>query len=109
MNKENLVKYSKGAGIAKPSWNGTQRIFIFENGYGASVVRHQHSFGGDQGLYELAVVTFPTEDPEDFQLTYDTPITEDVIGFLTWDEVEKIKEDIKELPPFLYDKQVFVA
>ena len=42
---------------------------FFENGYGASVVRHEYSYGGKSGLYELAVLDSSGD------LTYDTPIT----------------------------------
>ena len=36
--------------------NGEQRVYKFDNGYGASVIRHQYSYGGDKGLWELAVL-----------------------------------------------------
>ena len=54
---------------------------MFKNGYGVSVVSHTHSYGGKDGLYELAVLDF------DGNITYDTPITSDVLGYLTPDEV----------------------
>jgi len=46
----------------------------FPNGYGASVVRHKYSYGGDEGLFEIAVL-------RSGKIVYDTPITNDVIGF----------------------------
>jgi hypothetical protein len=69
------------------------RIF-FENGYGASVVRGQYTYGGSQGLYELAVVKGTAEDSE---LCYDTPITEDILGYLTEDDVTEALRQIQEL------------
>jgi hypothetical protein len=62
---------------------GQQLVLMFENGYGASVVRHQYSYGGPQGLWELAVLDCDSE------LTYDTPITNDVIGNMTEEEVRE--------------------
>jgi hypothetical protein len=61
--------------------NGVQATINFDNGLGASVVSHQFSYGGKSGLYELAVLD------KNGDLTYDTPITNDVIGYLTPDEV----------------------
>jgi hypothetical protein len=59
----------------------------FANGYGASVVRNMYSYGGSEGLWELAVLG------SDGSLTYDTPITSDVIGHLHGGEViEKLRE-----------------
>lgn len=58
---------------------GTQHVYRFSNGYGASVVQGGHTYGGDDGLWELGVVVF---DGDDWHLTYDTPITDDVIGWL---------------------------
>lgn len=73
---------------------GTQKLYKFENNYGASVVCHSYSYGGDRGLWELAVLTF---DGDDWDLTYETPITNDVIGHLEWEEVEDILKRIEEL------------
>ena len=42
--------------------------------------------------YELAVL-----DGDD--LTYETPITDDVIGYLNYDEVLEILSEIEKLPP----------
>ena len=67
--------------INEPFMTGKKARMMFKNGYGVSVVSHTHSYGGKDGLYELAVLDF------DGNITYDTPITSDVLGYLTPDEV----------------------
>lgn len=37
---------------------GIQRVYKFSNGFGASVVKHEFSYGGRKGLWELAVIKF---------------------------------------------------
>jgi hypothetical protein len=73
---------------------GTQQVFRFDNGFGASVVQHRFSYGSDQGKWELAVVTF---DGDEWHLTYDTDITSDVLGYLEWSEVEEYLDQIAAL------------
>lgn len=72
--------------------NGVQARTTFENGYGASVVRSEYSYGGAAGKYELAVVGL------DGSLCYDTPITDDVLGWLSEDGVTKALGAIAALP-----------
>ena len=74
-----------------PEVDGYQLVYKFDNGYGASVVKHNFSYGGKKGLYELAVLD------KDGGLCYDTPITEDVIGHLTMGAVDKILVEISHL------------
>lgn len=77
---------------------GVQKLFRFDNNYGASVVRHCHSYGHEDGLWELAVIVYTRkEDNEQFVITYATHITGDVRGFLTWEEVEDILGEIQTL------------
>lgn len=76
---------------------GTQRVVRFPNGYGASIVCGPHSYGGRDGLYELAVIEFPGAGPS-YSLTYETPITDDVLGYLTDAEVEATLVLIGALP-----------
>ena len=71
--------------------DGCALKFTFPNGYTGSVVRRSTSDGGPQGLWEVAVMY-------DGRVVYDTPITNDVIGFLTADDVELVLEQIRELP-----------
>jgi hypothetical protein len=70
--------------------NGVRHIYKFDNGYGASVIKHDYSYGGRDGLWEIAVL-------ENDELCYTTPITEDVIGHLSWENVENYLQKIKEL------------
>ena len=63
----------------------------FQNGYGASVIKHDYSYGGKSGLWELAVLDNMG------QVDSTTQITNDVIGHLTWDRVEKYLERVKLL------------
>ena len=74
-----------------PSADGIISRITFENGYGASVVRHEYSYGGKDGLYEVAVLG------SDGELTYDTPITSDVIGYLRDIDVTDVMEKIQQL------------
>ena len=62
----------------------------FDNGYEVSVVKSQYSYGGDKGLYELAIF-------KDDQICYDTPITDDVIGYLREQDVTEVMEKIQQL------------
>ena len=72
-------------------FGGVQSVMEFDNGYGVSVVRTPYSYGGDKGLYELAVLD------KDGQITYDTPITNDVIGYLREQDVTDVMEKIQQL------------
>ena len=94
--RQQLMKLHEPA-LARPIEYGLQKIYRFENGFGASVVKSQFSYGGDENLWELAVITFDSDDPEVFELTYETPITNDVIGNLTDDEVEEKLTEIAAL------------
>jgi hypothetical protein len=64
---------------------------MFDNGYGASVIIGPYTYGGEDGLYELAVLG------SDGKLTYDTPVTDDVEGYLSENDVTKLLEQIQKL------------
>lgn len=82
---------------ARPLESGAvQKLYKFANGYGASVVKGEHTYGGDEGLWELAVLKFKTDG--DFVLDYSTPITEDVEGHLTDGAVEELLDKVEALP-----------
>jgi hypothetical protein len=70
---------------------GVQARIQFDNGYGASVVKTPYTYGGDRGLYELAVL-----DSEG-HLTYATSVTDDVIGYLRPEDVTDVMTKIQQL------------
>jgi hypothetical protein len=82
-NDLEFVPHSAGMG-------GVMSRIEFENGYGASVVKTPYTYGGDKGLYELAVI-------RNDELCYDTPITNDVIGYLRPEDVTDVLAKIQQL------------
>lgn len=78
--------------IQRSKGRGTQVLHRFENEYGASVI--SDGYGADQGLFELAVVRW---EGDDYKLCYSTPITNDVLGWLTAEEVEETLSRIEAL------------
>jgi len=68
---------------------------FYSNGYGISMVSNEFSYGGRDGLYEVAVLI---GDEYDYTLCYDTHITSDVLGYLTLEQVIEIDKLIQELP-----------
>lgn len=79
----------------KTVWDGIQYLFRFDNGYGASVVKHHGSYGSYDDLWELAVIHFDEHDK--WHLVYDTPITCDVEGFLNDKDVRNLLKEIRDL------------
>ena len=80
--------------------SGIQAQIFFPNGYGASVICTEFSFGGSQGLYELAVLK---GDSSDYKLCYDTFLTEDVIGHLDEEGVSNMLEIISNMQAVTLD------
>jgi len=77
-----------------PDLSGIYCRIMFENGFGASIVNHKYSYGGKDGLYELAVLDTNGE------LHYDNSVANgDVLGYLSEDDVERYLEEIKSLEP----------
>lgn len=73
---------------------GMQYVFRFGNGRGASVVRHQFSYGREQGLWELAVIRFKGRG---WTIDYSTEITDDVLGWLSVADVVALLDRIGAL------------
>lgn len=82
------LQFEKIEGFNAP---GRRARASFPNGYGASVVSHANSYGGRDGLYELAVIDAGGE------LCYDTPVTSDVEGWCTEERVEQLLAQIEAL------------
>jgi len=86
--------------VPYPIGDGVQRTYKFKNGYGASVVRFKilnsySSYTDNEREWELAVLKFNKNG--DWYLTYETPITNDVIGHLKKNNVENILQKINKL------------
>lgn len=74
--------------------------FKFPNGFGASVIRGEHSYGGNEGLFELGVLIFDENDR--FGLHYSNPVAKgDVVGYLT---IEKVSTLLLEIMNFIPER-----
>jgi hypothetical protein len=60
---------------------GVQARLEFDNGFEVSVVKGPHTYGGTNGLYELAVF-------KDGKIHYDNPVANgDVVGYLREEDI----------------------
>jgi hypothetical protein len=69
---------------------------MFDNNRGASVSKSETSYGGKDGLYELAVLGKTCDGT--WRIDYTTNITDDVVGYLQWGEIEGLLRRIQALP-----------
>lgn len=77
----------------RENMGGVLYHFMFPNGYGASIVKHMISYGHEDDLWELGVLV---KNDDRYYLCYTTPITDDVIGYLTDESVNTIMHQIFE-------------
>lgn len=78
----------------RDSIGGVHALAFFDNGYGVSVVRGFGTYGGESGLYELAVLK---GDSSTWDLCYDTEVTSDVEGYLTESAVTRLIGQVETL------------
>lgn len=62
---------------------GIYATMDFDNGFTASVIRNDMSYGNAQGLYELAVL-------KDGSITSGTDITDDVLGWQDENDIDRL-------------------
>jgi len=63
----------------------------FPNGWGASIVKNDMSYGGKSGLFEIAVLD------NDGKINSQTDITDDVVGWCDDKDVDRILTAISKL------------
>lgn len=73
-----------------------RKKFKFDNGYGLSVVCNTGSYGNNEGFFEAAILDYSQD--VDGKITYNTPVAEDVIGWLDFSDVADLIEKVKALP-----------
>lgn len=77
--------------------SGVQKVYKYANNQGASVVRGPFTYGSREGKWELAVLRLRNDERE-WQIDYTTPLTDDVLGYLTEAEVDDLLAKIEALP-----------
>ncbi len=93
--KDNYFQGSCNTGYFYGPINNPIGLLVkFPNQYGASIVRHSGSYGGRDGLFEMGVAIFSGEL---YGLDYNTPLTNDVFGYLEKEELFEKLELISEL------------
>jgi len=87
-----------------PVGDGVMARIFFDNGYGAAVMKltlakiELHAFGSygvEKGLWELAVMR---GNNDEWELAYDTSVTDLVEGYLTEDDVTRLLGEVEALP-----------
>jgi hypothetical protein len=79
---------SFGSGFDTRAW------IFFGNGYGASVITGSAAYSDSENPYEVAILK---GNKEEWGLCYDTPITDNVIGYCNEEKVTDILRKVQEL------------
>lgn len=77
--------------IQEPFLDGIQRTYYFDNNLKVSAVKTSFSYGGDKGLWEIAVL-----DKNSFITKNIFSGTDDVIGFIRESELYNYLEAVKK-------------
>jgi hypothetical protein len=74
--------------------NERQTVHRFENGFGASVITD--GYGDLNAPYEIGVIKFSGDK---WLITYETPITDGVLGWQTQGDVTRVLSEIESWEP----------
>lgn len=87
----NAVKISDLLFKANKTNGGSRAVSNFDNGYQASVITGGWAYTTEDKPYEIAVMC-------NYDLCYDTPVTDGVLGYLTEEAANEILQQIAALP-----------
>lgn len=79
-----------------PAADGIHASKAFPNGFAVSVIRGSQSYGGPEGLFEVAILRVVQGGPA-YEIAYDTGLTDDVIGHLDEDGVSEVMKRVQDL------------
>lgn len=94
MKTFNDLQFKKRELLFEEGITNEQALMFFPNGYGVSVLLGKKFYSNGIDTYELAVTT---GNEEEWGLCYSTPITNDVLGYLTAEKVTEVMRKIQEL------------
>ncbi len=76
------------------------KIYRFPNDYGASVVSGPKADPKAKGKFRMFVLHYESEPPENaYEIDKETPITDNFLTCINWDEVERQLQKVYELKP----------
>jgi len=94
LQEDILARYGKIRFFKQdPRSGGFSAVVDFKDGYALSIIRTMLSYGGEDGLFEAAVLK------DDDKVDYDHPIhaSGDVLGYLEVDEVYDIVKTLSRV------------
>lgn len=74
-----------------------QAVMLFDNNYGVSVLFGKAFYSNGIDSYELAVIQKYGTGEWDWNICYDTPITDDVLARISEEEVTKVMKQVQDL------------
>ena len=97
LSGEALAAIAAGSASVTPSRHagGYRYEARYPNGFAASIIKNFGSYGGEYDLWEVAVLR--RDEAGVWQLCYDTPITDDVLGWLSEERVIEVCSQIRAL------------
>lgn len=100
-HSQHVVSEPPLPGLPRSQW-----LYRFQNGYGASVIRGAGSYGGPEGLFEVAVIRYTGSGAEDFDVLPSLPhapwlsdLAGDVHGWCSEEDVAALITRIAAIPP----------
>lgn len=88
------LKFQELIRIYKYEHPGHQAVMFFENGYGVSVLLGEDFYSDGINTYEVAVIKGKANE---WELCDDTPVTDDVLGYQTKEQVTEIMKEVQRL------------
>jgi hypothetical protein len=87
---------------------GVQKIYRFRNAAGASVIKGTHTYGGEDGLWEVAPIYFVGHSNFEYELFYPEEVCPDgdVIGWCDDDDVEDRLRTLNNLSTAQVEKAI---
>ena len=87
---ENLDFFKRVAGVFNQNTGSIHFYEEYENGFAVSVVAGPHTYGGDRGLFELAVM-------KSGEIHYNNPVSRgDVRGYLSEEDVNELVNTVEQ-------------
>lgn len=85
-----IERINSKEGMAK----GVKYEFHFENGYGASIIKHELVRGYEDDLWEIWMLK---KSNDKWKIDLKTPLIEPIVYYLTEEDVRNYLQQIKEL------------